>query len=188
MTPLPCPALRQGQTLLRLIEPDVSDEMDAGIRELLSTCFTKTQDTIFRTQRFWQERPARHYVVREANGRLIAHANYHDKRLGCEPGEVRIGGVGDVCVHPDARGQGLVRAMLMTLHQELVEQGIPFGMLFGDAKVYHSSGYRPIENPLHYRELGSTNWTTKVSVEAMIRVLGTASWPQGTLDLRGPLF
>jgi predicted acetyltransferase len=188
MIPIDCSALRNGQTLWRLIEPDVLTEMDAGIRELLSTCFTKTQDSIFHTQRFWQERPARHYVVREVSGRLIAHANYHDKRLGCEQGEVRIGGVGDVCVHPDARGQGLVRSMLTALHQDLQDQGIPFGMLFGDAKVYRSSGYRPISNPLHYREFGSTNWTTKVSAEAMIKVLGTASWPQGTLDLRGPLF
>lgn len=188
MIPVPCPALRNGLALWRLIEPDVSEEEDVALRELLSTCFTKAQDAVFRAQRFWQERPARHYLVREAGGRLIAHANYHDKRLGTERGEVQIGGVGDVCVHPEARGQGLVRVMLAELHRDLQEQGIPFGMLFGNHNVYRSSGYVPISNLLHYRERGSDQWTTRASPEAMIKVLGTETLPEGTLDLRGPLF
>ena len=180
MSPNAVPSLAPGRRLQRVADGDVDPKLDQELRELLSTCFTKAQDTGFKRQRYWQEPPAFHYLIREADGRVIAHAAVHHKKLGSA--------AGDVCVHPSCRGQGLVKVLLRAMHEDLKRRGIPFAMLTGDAKVYGSSGYIPITNPLHYREFGSTTWVTQPHPQAMICVFGEARWPEGTLDLRGPLF
>jgi predicted N-acetyltransferase YhbS len=181
------PALAPGRKLARIADREVDPKLDQELRELLSTCFTKAQDTGFKRQRYWQEPPESHYLIREPNGRVVAHAALFHKKLGSAAGDVEIGGVGDLCVHPDRRGQGLVKVLLRKLHEDLVRRGIPFAMLTGDAKVYGSSGYVPITTPLHYREYGGTAWVTQPHPQAMVCVFGKARWPEGTLDLRGPL-
>jgi GNAT superfamily N-acetyltransferase len=188
MSPDAVPPLAPGRSLERVADGEVDPKLDQELRGLLSTCFTKAQDTGFKRQRYWQEPPAFHYLLREADGRVIAHAAVHHKKLGSAAGDVEIGGVGDVCVHPSCRGQGLVKVLLRALHEDLKRRNVPFGMLTGDAKVYGSSGYVPITNPLHYREFGGTAWVTQPHPQAMIRALGEARWPEGMLDLRGPLF
>jgi predicted N-acetyltransferase YhbS len=184
----PRPSLSAGRRLECRADQDVDTKIDQELRTLLSTCFTKTEDSVFKQQRYWQEAPAYHYFLWEADGRLIAHAAVHHKKLGSPTGDVTIGGVGDVCVHPACRGQGLVRALLLAVHEDLKHRGVPFAMLIGDAKVYGSSGYRSINNSLRYREFGSTTWATKPHPQAMVCALSGARWPEGVLDLRGPLF
>ena len=42
-----------------LLDDEVTQELDAKLRALLSTCFTKEQDKIFQTQRYFNEIPRR---------------------------------------------------------------------------------------------------------------------------------
>ena len=70
----------------------------------------------------------------------------------------------------------------------MIRQGIPFGTLFGDPRVYNSSGYRNVDNSLHYLDPKSGHWQTEPLTSFLINPLGSLPWPDGTIDLRGPKF
>jgi predicted N-acetyltransferase YhbS len=143
---------------------------------------------MFRERRYWQEAPLCHFIIRDEQGIPIAHAALHEKTVATRMGDLRIGGIGDVCVHPSQRGRGLVKVLLNAVHQQLFEKRIPFGMLFGDAGVYGSSGYITVANPIKYRDMFSGIYVTRTNSELMIHPMGITMWPPGVIDLRGPLF
>lgn len=166
----------------------VDSELDRQIRILLCACFTGPDDHSFRVQRYWREAPRWHWFVRGAADHLIGHVAVHDKQVGSTTGLVRIAGIGDVCVHPDHRGRGLVREMLAAAHTWLAGEQIPFGMLFGETNVYTSSGYTNAANPIRVWSPKQQIWVTTPPGKAMIKLLGNTPWPEGLIDLRGPLF
>jgi hypothetical protein len=165
---------------------EIDRSLDSELRELLSTCFPK--DPSFKIQRYWKEPPLRHWLIRDAHGRPVAHAAVHRRTVGTSGGDLIIGGVGDVCVHGDHRGRGYVRALLADAHAWLTERKYPFAMLFGEKAVYSSSGYVNIDNPLRYRD-GDQD-AVKVWDIAMVRPITSPmeKWPSGEIDLRGLLF
>ena len=67
------------------------------------------------------------------------------QKLGTEIGDVAIGGVADVCVHPQYRGRGFVHQMLKVVHEWLSSHDFSFALLFGDPRVYASSGHVPVD-------------------------------------------
>ena len=54
---------------------------DAELRELLSTCFTKPGDEVFKTRRYWREPYKHRWVMRNEAGRLVAHVGIHEKSV-----------------------------------------------------------------------------------------------------------
>lgn len=170
-----------------LPDADVSPSLDAELRSLLVLCFPKDQ-ALFSRHRHYKEPPAHRWIIRDSSGRLIAHACIHDKMLGSSEGDIHIGGVAEVCVHPNARGQGLVRLLLHHIQQWLATHNFEFSVLFGDANVYSSSGYVSIPNPIQYYEPATQQWLTTPIASAMILPLSARKWPTGQIDLRGPRF
>ena len=166
----------------------VDAALDRQLRELLSLCFTKDVDVVFRERRYFHEPPRWRWFVRGAAGELIAHIAMHDKRIGTTAGELRIAGIAEVCVHPQHRGQGLVRDLLATIHEWLAAHGIPLSVLFGDKKHYASSGYRNVSNPLRYLKPETGAWVVESSDWVMVKPLANLEWPAGLVDLRGPMF
>ncbi len=134
------------QSPLCIEDARVDSCLDRALRELLSICFRKPGDEVFRQQRFFREPPRWHWIIRARDGRLAAHAAVHDKVLLGPNRRYRIGGIGDVCVHPDFRGRKLVPCLLDAMHAFLEPQGLDFTLMFGNPAVYRSSGYRPVEN------------------------------------------
>src|SRR5262249_48590793 len=126
-------------TVKLLRDNQVDAQLDAQLRALLSDCFTK--DPCFRDRRYWKEIPSHRAVLREANGQLAGNVAVHRKILGTSTGDLLVGGIAEVCVRKDCRGRGYVRAMLDEVHNFLTKNDFPFAMLFGDRKVYASSGY-----------------------------------------------
>jgi len=169
-----------------LADAKVGEALDLELRGLLSVCFPK--DVEFTLHRHFQEKPAHRWMGRDEAGRLMGHVCIHDKMLGSCAGDLRIGGVAEVCVHPDFRGRGLVRTMLGQVHPWLAERGFDFAMLFGREAVYTSSGYRTVENMLRYYDLKQKQWMTQAVAGAMVRPLGQRAWPEQWIDLRGPVF
>jgi predicted N-acetyltransferase YhbS len=108
----------------------------------------------FRGQRYNHEVPLHRWFIRNPRGQLVAHAAVHDKTLGSRAGPLRIGGVAEVCVQADYRGQKLVSRLLEPAHTWMREHGLPFAMLFGNPKVYASCGYFTVANPLRYFDDG----------------------------------
>jgi hypothetical protein len=169
---------------------------------LLTVCFTRPQDDVFRERRYWKEPPAHRWCMRNAGGDLIAHVAAHNKRFTvCDERagtdvageELRVAGIAEVCVHPAARGMGHVGEMLGVAHSALERMGFQFAALFGNPRVYRSSDYRISGDPVRFLDDGDNTWKTmrfdgRENGAFMWRPLLREDWPQGTIDLRGPKF
>ena len=174
---------------IEFIEDSAVDaELDRQLRQLISTCFTKPGDAVFRDRRYFHEPPHWRWFVRGTPTELIAHIAAHDKVIGLSTGDLRIAGIAEVCVHPQHRGQGLVRELLAVAHTWLTAQEIPLAVLLGDKKHYSSSGYRNISNPVRHWKPDPGVWLTETSDWVMVKPLRNFDWPTGLVDLRGPTF
>ena len=124
----------------------ITDSLDHELRGLLTTCFTKPQDVVFRDRRYFREPYPHRWVIRNENNAIVSHIGVHEKQVEAESRTFHIGGIAEVCVHPDYRGNGYVRMMLKCIHVWLFEHGFAFAVLFGHTLVYHSSGYVQVTN------------------------------------------
>jgi GNAT superfamily N-acetyltransferase len=180
----------------------VTPDLDRQLRELLAISYAGTGIMqCFATQRYWHELPDHHWFLRAPDPRpetldprpasppLAAHIAIHDKTIGSAIGDLRVGGVANVAVHPDHRGRGYVRLILQEVHAFLTARNIPFAILFAsDLGVYRSSGYVQVLNPLRTCTPRTGAWTVEPSDCFMVKQLGAIPWPEGVIDLRGPAF
>lgn len=171
-----------------LVDDDVDDALDRQLRTLLVTCFTKPGDEVFGEHRYYREMPQHRWLVRDAAGAPIAHMAVHDKKIGTSAGQLPIAGVADVCVHPEYRGQGLVKRMLAVAHAWMARWDYAFAVLFGNPAVYSSSGYRLIFNELRMTDPATGEVIIETKANAMMRPVNRSDWPAGQIDLHGPMF
>lgn len=160
---------------------------DASLRALFAVCF-KRELAYLEHQRFFRELPSHRWMVYNAENNVIAHIAVYDKVLGTLNGLLPVAGVAEVCVHPDYRGQGLARAILVEVHAWARAQGFAFTMLFGARGIYGGSGYVPVDNPIRSLNYKTGEWETEPVECAMVCPLSEIEWPQGEIDLRGPGF
>ena len=182
---LPAPAAPR---LEYVREPDVSERLDRELCALISGCFTAPEDAFLKHQRWVREMPLHRYLLRDEQGRLVAHAAVHEKRIGVGDGELLVGGMAEVCVRQSQRGLGHVRRLLEAAHAGMLERGIRFALLMGDSRVYSSSGYRPVDEPV--RRLDHRTQTIEFGrmTHVLYKPLAEEPWPVGPVDLRGPVF
>lgn len=171
------------KTITYIPDADVDAALDAALRELLSVCFIKPGDEVFRERRYYIDPPKHRWFRTEKNGLLSAHVAAHEKTVVASGQEMTICGIAEVCVHPDYRGRGFVREILKRVHDFMRAQGIAFSALAGDAAVYTSSGYRQIRN-LYYEKDGKRQQFPS----AMVCELGETRWPAGEVFLIGNFF
>jgi len=168
----------------RIDDSSVDDVLDGELRELLSTCFTKPQDIVFRERRYFKEPPAWRWLMRVDKGRLIGNIAVHNKSVVSGFEKIPIGGIAEVCVHPDFQKRGLAKEILVTVHEWLAEKQYPFAVLFGNPDVYTSSGYGRVDNVVRRDREGSE----AIRVYPLVKELGSRSWPRGEVCLFGPGF
>ena len=168
-----------------IYDPSVDDGLDWQLRALLSTCF---QDPIFRVRRFNNELPGHRWVIRDEEGVALAHAAVHDKRIGSPGGELHVGAVAEVCVHPLHRGKKYVGELLGRAHEWMRGQGMSFSLLLGLEKVYRELGYHPVRNPMRHYSTGRREWVCEPVAHTLVLPLAEIAWPEGEIDLKGPLF
>jgi predicted acetyltransferase len=171
---------------IKYIEDKKIDELlDQKLRNLLAVCFTR--DPKFKKQRYNHELPQHRWYMKNGE-QVIANVALHAKTISTVEGEIKIGGIAEVAVHPDYRGRGYVKIMLRQIHDWLKQSNYPFAMLFGDYKVYSSSGYVNIDNELKYFDTEQKQWRVKKIQSAMICPLAEKKWPEGLINLNGPMF
>lgn len=169
-------------------DSEVDAEADRELRQLLSTCFTKPQDHVFQTRRYFNEPPAHRWVIRTPAGMMCAHLALHEKQVFVNGKAIRVGGVAEVCVLPEQRGRGHLHSLITAAHEWMRKQGIAFSLLSGNPRYYASSGYVEVENL--FRENHSENhpppWVPFAG--GMVACLGEEPWPQAKVLLPGPAF
>ena len=163
-------------------DASLTEQEDSELRRLLFSCFP--HEPLFLKRRYLKERPLHRWLVSDG-GRIIAHSAVHEKILGSASGEIRIGGIAEVCVSTKHRGRGLAKEMLNAIHAWLPANGIAFAVLFGHPRVYLSSGYSVIRNELSC-ENALLRQLNPFGGKPMVRRLTEAPWPAGLIDLRGP--
>ena len=162
----------------------VDAEIDRKIRDLLTACFLKAESDVFRHRRYYKEPYPNRWVIRDDRQKFVAHIGVHEKVIQAPTGLHRFGGIAEVCVHPDARGRGYVKAMLAVIHSWLAERGFEFSVLFGDPEVYGSSGYTVVKNLVMDIDPTSPD-SPREPVTAMVRPLSESTWPDGEVYLPG---
>ena len=168
---------------LQYVPEDAIDaRLDCELRGLLCACFTKPEDAVFRHRRYFLEPPQHRWLVRDTDGQLVGHAVVHEKEIIADQERYNVGGVAEVCVHPDSRRQGLAKLMLAAAHEWMAARGFSFAILFGEQEIYGSSGYSLIHNLYHDGTAGLDR------VDAMVRALSDTPWPASKVYLPGPKF
>jgi predicted N-acetyltransferase YhbS len=170
-----------------LPDSSVDASLDAELRRLLTTCFTKPQDVVFKDRRYFCEPYLHRWVIRDARRSIIAHAGVHEKAIEADGRRFRIGGLAEVCVHPDYRGRGFVKAMLACIHDWLIGNKFDFVVLFGEPYIYQSSGYVEVNNLVH-DEVTPSGEKYRSPEPAMVKELTGIPWPGGEVHLPGPKF
>jgi predicted acetyltransferase len=169
-------------------EPDVSELLDGELREFISSCFPQPQNAFFRDRRYAQEMPRHRYLLRDESGRLLGHLAVHDKLVGVGEADLRVGGMAEMCVHESQRGLGRAKELLSQAHRGLQQQGVAFSLLFGEPELYTSSGYLPLLAPVRRFVPAEQAFETGPLRVALHRPLTDRPWPEGPIDLRGPMF
>ena len=171
--------------LFYLPDHRVDASLDLELRGLLSVCFTKPQDVVFRERRYFHEQPAHRWLARDPEGRLVGHIAVHEKRVESAEGVFRAGGVAEVCVHPDARGQNLAMRLLEVVHAGMAERGFAYSMLFGDRSIYEACGYFKPGNA--FTGPGPDGaWVPAPDLK--VKLTSGHAWPTGEVRVPGPTF
>ncbi|MFD4994296.1 GNAT family N-acetyltransferase [Cellulosimicrobium cellulans] len=91
-----------------------------------------------------------HVAVEPDDGRIVGSVYWTPRELGGPDGRtLRAGGVANVATAPEARGRGLVRALLSRAVEQMEQDGADVALLFtGTPDVYRSSGFETFDVPL----------------------------------------
>lgn len=174
--------------IIALPDREVDSATDRAIRDLLTTCFTGDGNDVFLHRRYWKEPYPNRFVIRGPDDSFVAHVGVHEKEIRVGDARHRFGGICEVCVHPDFRGRGMVRAMLAFIHPWLAERGFVFSILFGDPDVYTSSGYRVVGNIVMDDDPLQPDGNRHPVSGPMVHPLGSMLWPDGEVYLPGLKF
>ncbi|MCL2600556.1 MAG: GNAT family N-acetyltransferase [Treponema sp.] len=107
---------------------------------------------IFRHENFMD---GMHYLAR-VGGKIKAMAGAYPLEMQVANGKggvVSLPGrsIGMVCTHPDARGRGLMAALMETVMSEMVRDGIVFSCLSEDQHHYAQFGFAPANSVYTFR-------------------------------------
>ncbi|KLN36177.1 hypothetical protein FB00_04045 [Cellulosimicrobium funkei] len=91
-----------------------------------------------------------HVAVDPLHGGVVGSVYWTPREVGGPDGDtLRAGGVANVATAPEARGRGLVRALLSRAVEQMERAGTHVALLFtGTPDVYRSSGFETFDVPL----------------------------------------
>ncbi|WP_207211159.1 GNAT family N-acetyltransferase [Leptolyngbya sp. Cla-17] len=161
--------------------------LDEDLRKLLCLCFTKPCDAVFKERRYFHEPPSHRWLMRDEAAMAIAHIAVHEKYVVVDNAKYPIGGIAEVCVHPDHRGNGYAKQILAAIDVWLLSQRVEYAVLFGNPKIYASSGYHQVTNLFH-DAVDSEGKPYFESSKAMVKPLTNQNWFTSEAYLPGLAF
>lgn len=115
----------------------VQESERSQLLDLLEICFDER--TLF--ERYLECDPEFRWndlAVVESAGRLVACAQVFRKQIRLAGSVIPLGGIGSVATHPEYRGRGLARDLLLEREQYLRDEGFPLGLLFTDIPEFYA--------------------------------------------------
>lgn len=166
---------------------ELSGEVRDALRDLSAAVYPPEQAASWPGRLLEWAVPQWSVFRRGYDGGILSHAGalLRDGLIGGSP--VRIGGVGGVKTHPEARGRGLASAVVRRAVELLREQGADFALLVCEPALipfYERLGWVSHPGGLVVRQHGeAVEFTFNLP---MVYLLRYAKVPAGVIDLMGP--
>jgi len=175
-------------TVELIAEVNLSARHRTAIAAMLKDCFPAYPgDQLFYPQ------PPHFRLLTWAGEKLTGHLAGIIRAIRVAGKPFTIFGVADLCTDPEWTGQRIASLLLSRLEELAGMQGASFVMVMAaDEEFYRKSGYQSIDVRctwlayLQGRSLGLFQRTPPSGL--MVKCLGAQSWPDGDVDLLGPLF
>jgi predicted N-acetyltransferase YhbS len=162
--------------------------LEGEIAALLARCFA----TDFGGRSFFQQRHHLRLLARDGGGALVGHLALQWRAVRLGGRLVTVAGLAEVATTPEAREQGVARALVDRAVGTARDSGAGAVLLFGTATLYAAAGFRPAPNPLIWTDMeGARTGAVLRRASGSLRVLplGPGTWPEeAELDLLGPRF
>ena len=174
-----------------LSESEVTGELDRQILEIQHLAFSHTAE--FSSQRWWHtpSRPEDRWFLVFDGPRLIGNVRLVHRTIGTAGGPRSVGGVANVCSHPDARGSGAAKAAMQAAGA-YIARNVDFGLLWCGAKVhdfYGRLGWADITDPMSMIHPDGHHGLATRSADSYMMIYpgrcGLDQWPAGPIDLNG---
>lgn len=173
-------------TVEHMPDSSVTAQDDQRLRDLLCLCYTGPQDHVFKQRRYFDQPPQERWIIRDGD-RIIAHNALHVKKVHAGGQTWKVAGVAEMAVHPDYRGKGLALAVLRAGDQWAKAQGLDAVLVPGGSTMYEKNGYVSLRRPLIITPHNSSIEKTE-TWDLRVLLFKDKSWPEGPVDLKGPLF
>ena len=174
-------------TIETVAESCVSAAFDAELRGFLARAFPDGA-TSFAQTRHWHGSAPAYSVTARRDGNLVAHTGVivRDIRVGGQP--VRIYGIQNMGVLPEARGTGAGLRVLDAAAREAARRGIAFGVLFCVpelARYYRRDAWAIRHGTARMDYDGQTDIPIPGKNVCMVKCLTTGVFPDGEIHLQG---
>lgn len=166
----------------RLAEWDISALDEAAIAALLARCFT----TDFGGRSYFTHHHHLRLIVR-GDG-IIGHIALVLRSVQLGASRITVAGLAEVATDPAHRGQGIAAGLLQAAIEAAKESPAEYLLLFGVAKVYSAAGFHTVANHLTHVAVDGSRVVIKGDDNLMVLPLRDTPWPEGPVDLRGPVF
>ena len=168
-------------------ETQVSSALDAEIRDCLMRAFPNGAASFGQT-RYWHGSAPTYSVTARLAGAIAAHAGLivRDIRVGGQ--SVRIYGIQNMGVLPEARGTGAGLRVLETAAREAARRGIAFGVLFCIPELeryYRRDGWETRGGDVRMDYDGQSNIPIPGKNICMVKCLTAQAFPAGDIHLQG---
>jgi predicted N-acetyltransferase YhbS len=170
-----------------LKELEIDEALDAAIRQMLVSCFPRDK-SVYSHTRVWHGSTPAFTVLIEKAGQVVAHLCLIDRVIRVADQQLRVAGVGNVCVLPDYRGKGLSGRILKAAMKYAGQAGFDWGLLFtseGVKKVYARNGWRLLPNVIVIRVENGQKIERPPEAVTMVYPLKLAEFPAGVVHLQG---
>lgn len=166
----------------RIDEWHLSARDETAIAALLARCFT----TDFGGRSFFCHHHHLRLIIRDQG--IIGHMALVLRSVMLDGRQVTVAGLAEVATDPAHRGQGIAASLLRVAIDEARASPAEFLLLFGVAKVYAAAGFQTVSNPLAHVDVQGRRVVTHGDDNLMVLPLRGQVWPDGLIDLRGPVF
>lgn len=178
--------------ITRTAECDLTPDQQADVQALQQLGFPGTPE--FPTQRWWHTPldAGEQWLGARLDGALIGSVRLLFRTIVTDGGELVVGGIANVCSHPDHRGEGAAKACMRAAEQVIATEA-DFGLLMtggGVWKFYQSLGWQVVDNHMIHRQTDGKdapghNGSDDYNMICPGR-LTLADWPAGEININGP--
>lgn len=109
-------------------------------------------------------------VIAKDESKIIATGFAYTRSMRQGSFNFKAGIIGGIAVNSNYRGEGLSKAVIQELDQNLASIGVSFSFLFAyEHNVYRSSGYSELTLPIRYFDVQQQNWNQFIYRGGMVK-------------------